>query len=232
MDQRAEKLLDAQQKAEHLFAVAKDRGYIASGQMEKDLNTKMYDLALELYGIRKYWHKRIVRVGANTLLPYRENPPNLPITADDILFFDFGPVFEDWEADVGRTYVLGDDSAKHKLSTDIVAGWHEGRAYFRDHPNITGSELYAFSSAMARRYGWEYGGPHCGHLIGNFPHEKILGEEVENYIHPDNHQRMADPDRHGTFRHWIYEIHFVDRARQMGGFFEQLLTVDLNEGGH
>jgi hypothetical protein len=49
----------------------------------------------------------------------------------------------------------------------------EGRAFFRDHPNITGSELYAFSSEMARRYGWEYGGPHCGHLIGNFRHEKI-----------------------------------------------------------
>ena len=84
---------------------------------------------------------------------------------------------------------------------------------------------------MARRYGWEYGGPHCGHLIGNFPHEQIQGDEVENYIHPENHQRMADSDRHGAFRHWIYEIHFVDRARQIGGFFEQLLTVDLHEGG-
>jgi hypothetical protein len=26
-------------------------------------------------------------------------------------------------------------------------------------------------------------------------------------------------------RHWILEIHFVDRARQIGGFFEELLTV-------
>src|SRR5579871_6276504 len=120
MDDRAMKLLDAQGKAEHLFAIANERGYIASGQMEKELNTKMYDLALELFGIRKYWHKRIVRAGANTLLPYRENPPNLAIATDDILFFDFGPVFEDWEADVGRTYVLGDDPVKHKLSTDIV----------------------------------------------------------------------------------------------------------------
>jgi hypothetical protein len=26
-----------------------------------------------------------------------------------ILFFDFGPIFADFEADIGRTYVIGDD---------------------------------------------------------------------------------------------------------------------------
>jgi Xaa-Pro dipeptidase len=228
MDERSRKLLDAQRKAEHLFDVARGRGYIAAGQMEHDLNTKMYALALELFGIRKYWHKRIVRAGRNTLFPYRENPPNLPIEPDDILFFDFGPVFEDWEADLGRTFVLGDDPTKHKLATDIGEGWLEGKAFFRAHADITGAELYAFSAELARRHGWEYGGPHCGHLIGNFPHERIQGEEVENYIHPDNHKRMRDPDRHGGFRHWIYEIHFVDRQRSIGGFFEQLLTVDAS----
>jgi Xaa-Pro dipeptidase len=36
---------------------------------------------------------------------------------------------------------------------------------------------------------------------------------------------MGDPDRHGDFRHWIYEIHFVDRSRQIAGFFEQRLTA-------
>jgi Xaa-Pro dipeptidase len=228
MDERARKLLDAQLKAEQLFDVARERGYIAAGQMEQDLNKKMYGLAFELFGIRKYWHKRIVRAGRNTLSPYRDNPPNLPIASDDILFFDFGPVFEDWEADLGRTFVLGDDPAKHKLAADIREGWLEGKAYFRAHNDITGAELYAFSSELARRHGWEYGGPHCGHLIGNFPHERIQGEEVENYIHPDNHKRMRDPDSHGGFRHWIYEIHFVDRERAIGGFFEQLLTVDAS----
>ena len=229
MDERARKLLDAQRKAEQLFAVAQERGYIAAGQMEHELNTKMYGLAFELFGIQKYWHKRIVRAGRNTLHPYHDNPANLAIRADDILFFDFGPVFEDWEADVGRTYVLGNDPVKRKLSDDIVAGWHEGKSFFRGQPEITGADLFAFSTAMARRYGWEYGGPHCGHLIGNFPHERIQGDEVENYIHADNHKRMADPDANGGVRHWIYEIHFVDRQRQIGGFFEQLLTLDPSD---
>jgi len=28
----------------------------------------------------------------------------------------------------------------------------------------------------------------------------------------------------GRPRNWILEIHFIDRERQIGGFFEQLLT--------
>jgi len=223
---RASSLRDAERKADALFAVAAERGLIAGGQTEQELNERMYELAFELYGIRKYWHKRIVRAGRNTLLPYRRNPPNLVIAPDDILFFDFGPVFEKWEADVGRTFVLGDDPVKRKLGADIVEGWHRGKAWFDAHPDITGAELYAQAVALAQGYGWEFGGPHCGHLIGNFPHERIQGDEVANYIHPDNPRRMRDPDAKGQARDWILEIHFVDREREIGGFFEQLLTVD------
>lgn len=35
---------------------------------------------------------------------------------------------------------------------------------------------------------------------------------------------MFSTDSHGLKREWILEIHFVDREREMGGFFEQLLT--------
>ena len=56
-----------------------------------------------MFGVRKFWHKRIVRSGVNTLEPYRSNPEELTLRADDIVFFDFGPIFSDWEADVGRT---------------------------------------------------------------------------------------------------------------------------------
>jgi hypothetical protein len=36
---------------------------------------------------------------------------------------------------------------------------------------------------------------------------------------------MRDLDPEGQERHWIFEIHFVDRARQIGGFYEELLTI-------
>jgi Xaa-Pro aminopeptidase len=52
--------------------------------------------------------QKIVRTGINTLQPYsRSTKPYY--SKGDILFFDFHPVFEDWEADLGRTYVLGND---------------------------------------------------------------------------------------------------------------------------
>ena len=72
--------------------------------------------------------------------------------------------------------------------------------------------------------GWEFGGQIAGHLIGHFPHEKLEKENKTNYIHQDNLIDMNTPDKNGNTRHWILEIHFVDRVRQIGGFFEQLLV--------
>jgi Xaa-Pro aminopeptidase len=159
------------------------------------------------------------------LLPYRENPEDLIIQADDILFFDFGPVFEEWEADFGRTYVLGNDPLKLKLQADIALAWQEGKEYFDQHRStLTGADFFNFTKALAEKYGWEYGNEHCGHLIGNFPHEQIVGEEMINYIHPDNDQLMCAPDKNGNERFWIYEIHFVDRNAGIGGFYEQLVS--------
>lgn len=217
-------LQEAERKALHLFHVAETRGLIVAGKTEKQLNTELFDLAFELFGIKKYWHKRIVRAGKNTMHPYRENPPDLTIQNDDILFFDFGPVFEDWEADVGRTYVLGNDPLKLKLKADIEAAWKESRDWFFTKNSITGAEYYDYNVGLAAKYGWTFGGDIAGHLIGNFPHEKIESESRDNYIHPDNHKDMFAPGALGSKREWILEIHFVDIEKQIGGFFEQFLV--------
>jgi len=224
--ERHQALRDAETKAARLFAEVEAKGMIRPGISEKTLNTEVYQLAFEMYGIKKYWHKRIVRAGPNTLYPYRENPPDLMIKEDDILFFDFGPVFEDWEADFGRTYVLGDDDTKLRIKSEIEEAWYIGKAHFDSNPDITGNQLYQFVLNLTAERGWEYPQVHCGHLIGNFPHEKLQGEELENYIHSENHVRMRDPDKQGSPRDWILEIHFIDREKKIGGFFEQLLTVE------
>src|ERR1700677_3849131 len=102
-----ENLLLAQAKAEQLFREIEQRNLICAGISEKELSEQIYKLAQELFGIKKYWHKRVVRAGVNTLCLYRENPPNLVIQENDLMFLDFGPVFEEWEADFGRTFLLG-----------------------------------------------------------------------------------------------------------------------------
>src|SRR3984885_3158099 len=141
---RAAELLEAQAKAERLFQEIDARGLIRPGITEKTLNADIYALAKEMYGITTYWHKRIVRAGKNTLLPYAENPPDLTIGEDDILFLDLGPVFEQWEADFGRTFVLGSDPLKLKMCRDIQSAFADGKQYFRDHPDITSREFFHY----------------------------------------------------------------------------------------
>jgi methionine aminopeptidase len=150
----------------------------------------------------------------------------LILQEDDILFFDFGPVFDEWEADFGRTFVLGNNERKLKLQADVEKAWYEGRDFYTQNKlDLTGADLYQFTVELAQKYGWKYGNEHCGHLIGNFPHEKLLGEEKINYIHPENTELMSNLDVLGQERFWIYEIHFVDEEQQIGGFFEQILTI-------
>ena len=127
---RAARLLDAQAKAAELFAAVQERAIIAPGVREMAASNAIRDLAAELFGVRRYWHKRIVRAGPNTLEPYRQNPPDRVIEADDIVFCDFGPIFEDWEADFGRTFVLGDDPVKHRLRDDLPVIFDAGRECF------------------------------------------------------------------------------------------------------
>jgi hypothetical protein len=85
--------------------------------------------------------------------------------------------------------------------------------------------MYNHVCELTRDSGWEFGGAHSGHLVGEFPHENLDGTRIENYIAPgsDNPMRRELPS--GRRAHWILEIHLVDRERQIGGFYEQLLTL-------
>lgn len=224
MAESLKNLIEAEAKASQLFHEIEKRVIIKPGKTEKDVNTAIFRLAFEMFGIEKYWHKRIVRAGENTLRPYDDNPPNLVIQSDDIVFLDFGPIFEDWEADFGRTFVLGSDSYKIKLKTDIETAWYEVKEWFHQQTDLTASAFYNHITNVANNYGWEYGGEIGGHLIGQFPHEKIESNNYGLYIHPKNNLSMFALDTNGNKRHWILEIHFVDRKRKIGGFFEQLLA--------
>jgi Xaa-Pro aminopeptidase len=194
------------------------------GVDELTLNREVKQLAHDRLGVTKHWHKRVVRSGPNTLHPYRENPPNRVVEADDIVFLDLGPVFAEWEADVGRTYVLGDDVAKRELLAALEPMWSAGKQWFDATPEATGAGLYAHMVGLAEQAGYAFGGDIAGHLVGEFPHERIA-DGWECYIAPENPGVMRSTDRLGRQNHWILEVHLVDRERQIGGFVERLLTL-------
>jgi hypothetical protein len=70
-------LSDAQRKAEALFAEIQAQSLIRPSAKESEINEAIYALAASMNGISRYWHKRIVRAGRNTLAPYDENPPDM-----------------------------------------------------------------------------------------------------------------------------------------------------------
>ncbi|MEV7290924.1 M24 family metallopeptidase [Streptomyces microflavus] len=222
---RAAGLVAAQEKAVALFDETASRGLVAPGVGEREVSDRIRDLANEMFGTTKHWHKRIIRSGPNTLLPYRENPPDRTIGEDDVAFADFGPIFEEYEADFGRTYAFGDDPHKHRLLDDLPRIFDAGRAFFAADPAITGRRLHAEVERLAREAGWEIGIWHAGHLVGEFPHEVNDGAKAESYITPENDTPLRRTDKAGRTCHWILEIHLVDRARGFGGFYEQLLDL-------
>ncbi|KUJ11372.1 Creatinase/aminopeptidase [Mollisia scopiformis] len=223
--QRAAYLSNAQTKALHLFEEI-ERTLIRPGVTEKDISKEIFQLASDRFGVTNHWHKRVVRSGPHTLLPYAENPADRTIEADDILFVDLGPVFEAWEADFGRTFVLGDDPVKHRLRDSLEPVWLATKKEYKANPDMTGEELYDTACRKAKEAGWEFGGQIAGHLVGSFPHERIPNDRITLYIAKGSNQPMSLLNASGQKRHWILEIHLVDRAREIGAFYEQLLTVD------
>jgi Xaa-Pro aminopeptidase len=153
MNTALEQLLLAEEKATQLFKEIEHRKLINAGIYESDLNSAIYDLAYELFQLEDYWHKRIVRAGENTLSPYNENPEDRILAADEIVFLDFGPIFEEWEADFGRTFVIGSDSLKIKLKTDVEKAWYITKDWILSQEDLTGAEVYRYVKQLATEFG-------------------------------------------------------------------------------
>ena len=222
-DERRAALEAAQVKALRLFDAIEAAGLIAAGRIEREVEKNIFALAERDFGVTQHWHRRIVRSGPNTLTTAADYPDVRTIEPDDTVYIDLGPVFETWEADIGRTYAVGDDAEKHRLVADLPRVFNQVQAHYRASPDITGAELYAFAQAAADEAGWVFGGAIAGHWVGEFPHTRWPGERDLKAIWPANTSPMRLPDHEGRERHWILEIHLVDRARTFGGFYEQLL---------
>lgn len=219
-----ELLHHAQKISLNLFESVEKNGLIISGKSESQLSAEICSLASRNFGIEKFWHKKIVRAGKNTLCIYPENPPDTIIQNDDVVILDFGPIVDGYEGDVGRTYVIGKDQQKLKLKRDLENAWYETRDWYWGHTSLKSSELFQYVVDIAARYGYSFGGEIAGHIVGKFPHEQPIDpKSLELDIHPDNHNDMFQLDSNDLERHWILELHFVDKQNQIGGFFEQLL---------
>jgi Xaa-Pro dipeptidase len=213
----------AEDKALALLDAIEAAGLIVPGRTERELDKEIYALAERDFGVEVHWHKRIVRAGINTLCDFSDNPPIRTIEEDDIVFLDVGPVFENWEADVGRSYAIGNDPAKHALVHELSIQFDKVTAHFAANPNITGADLYAYACQSAEDAGWRFGGKIAGHIVAEFPHARLPGVKQHHHISPANPYPMRNLDDLGQVRHWIVEIHLAAPDGSFGGFYERLL---------
>jgi Xaa-Pro aminopeptidase len=213
----------AEARALEMFGAIERAGLIAPGRSERAIEDDIGALAARDFGVGRHWHRRIVRSGPNSLTIAGDNPPVREVAPDDIVYVDLGPVFEGWEADIGKSYALGKNPRKQRLVADLPRLFEQVQAHYRENPGITGAALYAFAEAAAAGAGWVFGGRIAGHIVSEFAHAQIPGDKQFNRIAPANIKPMRDPDGWGRPRHWILEIHLVDEARRFGGFYERLL---------
>jgi hypothetical protein len=222
MNERRAKLEEAESRGVALFDAIEREGLIVPGKREDQLNEEIHAFARDRFGVKAHWHKRIVRAGPNTVCIFHDDPPVHTIGPEDTVYLDLGPVIEDWEADLGRTYALGHDPVKKKLVADLPRLFDIVQAHYHASPDITAEGLYAFACGTAENAGWRFGGIIAGHTIaGKFPHAPLA--RAGRMIEAGNTTRMRNPDDAGNERHWILEIHLVDQARTFGGFYERLL---------
>jgi hypothetical protein len=224
-DKMTKTKLDYSEKiAGELFKLVEKNNLIVAGKSEQQLNDEVVKLAWEKFGIEQHWHKKIVRCGANTTAIYPDNPPNLTIQKDDLVILDFGVVVDGWESDYARTYVLGNDPRKLKLKNDVEKAWEETRAWVKQQQTLKASDLFAYTREKSKQYGWTSAGEIAGHIVGKFPHEQPADpKSLELDVHPDNTNDIFLLDANGNKRHWILEMHFIDKENKMGAYFEQLL---------
>ena len=222
-DTRRAELEAAQTKALGLFTAIEQGCLVRPGVSERQVEDEIGELAAREFGVEKHWHRRLVRTGPNTLATASDNPPVREIAPDDIVYVDLGPVFEAWEADIGRSYALGPDPEKQRLVADLPRVFEKVQAHYHRDPGMSGAALYAFAQDAAAQAGWQFGGKIAGHIVSEFAHALIPGDKALNRISPQNPEPMIGPDGKGRARHWILEIHLVSPDGTFGGFYERLL---------
>jgi len=165
-------------------------------------------------GLRKGWHKILVRCGANTTKNFEEpSTPGVVLDDEDLFFVDIGPLFDGTEGDAGETFVLGSDPEMLKAKHDVQELWRLVRTKWRD-DGSSGTQLYDYADATARSMGWVLNLDLTGHRLSDFPHD----------AHYDG--VLSDVGFRPSSGMWVLEIQIRHPELEMGAFFEDLLLAD------
>ncbi len=187
--------------------------HIAPGLSEDGARVMAGEI-LSDHGLRKGWHKVLVRFGSNTTKNFEEaSIPGVVLGDDDIFFIDIGPIHAGCEGDAGDTYVVGDDPDMARAESDVRLLWEQVRSQWAV-KEMTGTELYRFAEEQAMSMDWVLNLDLAGHRLSSFPHS----------AHYDG--TLAEVDFAPSDLLWVLEIQVRHPERAFGAFFEDLLLYD------
>lgn len=204
---------------EQTLAIAQKKAWHTLSQMVQlvkasQSETELIGMAKDIFyaaGAQKHWHRPIVRVGKNTLCRFSElSDPEVRLKESDILFFDFGPVFDNHEADVGATLILGDDSEMQRVANVAPILFGEVAGAFKE-KQISGRELYKLAQEKAQAMNVHFVTEVDGHRISDFPHALYSKTSLGEF------------DQIPTAQRWVLEIQIRHPTLSYGAFYEDIL---------
>lgn len=226
-----EKAIFAREKAwKILFEIASE---ICEG-MDETAGQAVASRIFASHGISQTWHPSKIRFAANTRKAFREiSATDLVLAKGDLFFLDIGPVIDGYEADVGKTFVVGhkvisevpfskDNSAaeekmnlkftpEEKLQMTSEEIFAATAKHWRER-HSSGAELYQFANQMAETKGYflTLDGA-SGHRISDFPHAIHYRGKLKDFNHEAHSLR------------WVLEIQIHDPKLNRAAFFEDIL---------
>jgi Xaa-Pro aminopeptidase len=184
--------------------------FIKPGFTQEELTIKANTLLKER-GFDKNWHMTHLRLGSDTLKKFRDKSiKDKVLTEDDIFFIDLGPVKDGYEADYGKTYVIGEDPEKVKIAKASEDLFHQVADHWGNNP-LTGLELYDYAHKEAAKMGYELYLDVDGHRLGDFPHALFYRGSLRDF------ESVPVPNV------WVFEVHLVHPSGEYGAFFEDIL---------
>lgn len=206
-----ERLLDMRVRTRKAVNAIAER--IQPGMVEEDAAAMAREL-LGTMGMRKGWHRVIIRFGPNTTKDFMApSEPGIRLGTEDIYFIDIGPNYEGIEGDAGETFVFGDNADHHRAKRDVRELWDQVRDVWLTQ-GMTGRELYEYATKVTEERGWKLNLDLSGHRLSDFPHEAI-------YEGP-----LADIDFRPKPNLWVLEMAIIHPDGSFGAFYEDLLLED------
>jgi hypothetical protein len=205
------RLLDVRDRTR--TALGEIAGRMVPGMTEEE-GRRVAAEVLSDHGLRKGWHKILVRFGPSTVLNFDDPAPaGVVLGDDDIFFVDIGPIYAGCEGDAGDTFTVGDDPEMARAAHDVYDLWSQVRTEWALR-STTGADLYRLAGEWAEAMGWVLNLDLTGHRLSSFPHS----------AHYDG--TLAAVEFAPSDLLWVLEIQIRHPDRPFGAFFEDLLLYD------